>query len=179
MSSTSENSSTNHFNKVVTFFTNHIGNKNIQIINDHKYYIIGAILLTILFILISRWCYTKYVAPIINRDFLPNKEMGGGGDVQEGNDIDIYYFYTTWCPYCKKAKPEWDRFKNNITENQIYNRKYNINFFEVDADKQIDLAKQYKVEAYPTIKLIKNNKTNNYDAKPDSNHLMEFFRGSL
>lgn len=164
--------------KLVYSATKHIGQENLQLINKHKFHIFGAVLIAILFTLISKWAYNTYVEPILNRDYLPNKEFISK-DAGSGNEIDIYYFYTKWCPYCKKAESEWNEFQKNIEANNIYTQNYNINFYQIDADKDVDLAKKYKITAYPTIKLVKNGQTFNYDAKPDSQHLMEFFKGSL
>ncbi len=167
-----------YFNKFIENMTKHIGKDNINTINKHKFHILGVILVTTLFILISKWSYNTYVVPILNRDYLPNKEFVSK-DSGEGNTIDIYYFYTKWCPYCKKAQNEWNEFQKKIEENNIYSSNYNINFIQIDADKNVDLAKQYKINAYPTIKLVRNGKTYNYDAKPESKNLIKFFEGSL
>lgn len=164
--------------KIVENTTKHIGKENLELLDKHKFHIFGAVLIVILFTLISKWAYNTYVEPILNRDYLPNKEFISK-DTGSGNEIDIYYFYTKWCPYCKKAQSEWNEFQKNIEANNIYTSNYNINFYQVDADKEVDLAKKYKITAYPTIKLVKNGETFNYDAKPNSQNLMEFFKGSL
>jgi thiol-disulfide isomerase/thioredoxin len=78
-----------------------------------------------------------------------NKETSKNTTVQT---IDVYYFYTTWCPYCVKARPEWDKFKtywNNKKKNG-----YVLLFSEIDCDKNESLASKYDVETYPTIKLM-------------------------
>jgi thiol-disulfide isomerase/thioredoxin len=153
-----------------------IGSEKIKWVKDNKVMIFGAVLITILFILISRWAYDTYVKPLLNRDYIPNKEF-----ISEtgNNKINVYFFYTTWCPYCKKARPEWDEFVKNLEKDKLINSSYDINFIEVDAEKDTTLAKEFKVDAYPTIKLERNGKIYNYDAKPNSEHLMEFFKGSL
>jgi thiol-disulfide isomerase/thioredoxin len=135
-----------------------IGSEKIKWVKDNKVMIFGAVLITILFILISRWAFIS--------------ETGN-------NKINVYFFYTTWCPYCKKARPEWDEFVKNLEKDKLINSSYDINFIEVDAEKDTTLAKEFKVDAYPTIKLERNGKIYNYDAKPNSEHLMEFFKGSL
>ena len=69
------------------------------------------------------------------------------------NTADLYYFYTTWCPYCTKARPEWNKFKahwNNKKKNG-----YTLLFSEIDCDKNESLSSKYEVETYPCIKLIK------------------------
>lgn len=85
---------------------------------------------------------------------------------------DIYYFYTSWCPYCVKARPEWDKFKT-FWEHKKKNG-YNLIFSEIDCDKNESLATKYEVETYPCIKLIKDGKIYDYDAKPTVENLNAF-----
>jgi len=86
--------------------------------------------------------------------------------------IDIYYFYTSWCPYCIKARPEWDKFKTFWQNKKKEN--YTFVFSEIDCDKNESLASKYEIETYPTIKLIKDGKIYDYDAKPTLEHLNQF-----
>ena len=88
-----------------------------------------------------------------------------------------FYFYTNWCPYCKKAKPEWEKLKSEY-ENKSINGT-TIYFREIDCEKDEKTPEQYKVEAYPTIKLVTNGKVIEYDAKPNYETLNEFLNTSL
>lgn len=85
---------------------------------------------------------------------------------------DVYYFYTTWCPYCVKARPEWDKFKTYWKDKKKNN--YTLLFSEIDCDKNESLASKYDVETYPCIKLIKDGKIYDYDAKPTLENLNKF-----
>jgi thiol-disulfide isomerase/thioredoxin len=85
---------------------------------------------------------------------------------------DLYYFYTTWCPYCTKARPEWNKFKAHWNNKKKNN--YTLLFSEIDCDKNESLASKYEVETYPCIKLIKDGKIYNYDAKPNIENLNQF-----
>jgi thiol-disulfide isomerase/thioredoxin len=85
---------------------------------------------------------------------------------------DIYYFYTSWCPYCVKARPEWNKFKT-FWETKKKNG-YTLIFSEIDCDKNESLATKYEVETYPCIKLIKDGKIYDYDAKPTLENLNNF-----
>lgn len=95
------------------------------------------------------------------------------GQMQGDKSVDLYLFYTEWCPHCKKAKPEWETLKNNYSGNKTVNG-YKINFVEVDCDANPDMANKFKVEGYPTIKMIKGNQIIEFDAKPDVKNLEEF-----
>lgn len=85
---------------------------------------------------------------------------------------EIFFFHTLWCPYCKKAKPEWDKFKAPL-ENTSRN-EYKFVFHEVDCDKDEALAGKYNVVGYPTIKLLKDGKITEYDAKTSAGTLNAF-----
>jgi thiol-disulfide isomerase/thioredoxin len=90
----------------------------------------------------------------------------------EPETCDVYYFYTTWCPYCIKALPEWTKFKN-----YWHNKKKDghiLLFSAVDCDKNESLAAKYEVEKYPCIKLIKDGNVYDYDAKPTLENLNQF-----
>tara|TARA_Y100000816_G_C26065688_1_gene560035 strand:- start:155 stop:634 length:480 start_codon:yes stop_codon:yes gene_type:complete len=89
----------------------------------------------------------------------------------------IYYFYTDWCPYCKKAKPEWEKFEKLYKDKTINN--YRLEFKSVDCDKDEATAGQFKVESYPTIKLVKDGSIIEYDAKPKFETLKMFVESSL
>jgi thiol-disulfide isomerase/thioredoxin len=88
------------------------------------------------------------------------------------NTCDLYYFYTTWCPYCSKARPEWNKFKTHW--NNKKKNGYTLLFSEIDCDKNESLASKYEVETYPCIKLIKDGKIYDYDAKPTIENLNQF-----
>lgn len=85
---------------------------------------------------------------------------------------EMIYFYTTWCPYCKRARPEWDAFKEEWKNKKI--NGYLITFTEVDCDINETTANKYDVKSYPTIKLIKEGQVYDFDARPTSDSLTQF-----
>ena len=116
--------------------------------------------------------YVKILKPRINSTYTANKEFVNKGD--DDNTVDLMYFYTTWCPYCKKARPEWDKFRSQWEEKGIDG--YKLKFTEVDCDINEALADKYTVDGYPTIKMVKNGKVINYDAKPEQDTLNQFLQ---
>jgi thiol-disulfide isomerase/thioredoxin len=116
-------------------------------------------------------------------------------DVANANNrkgsIDIFFFFVDWCPHCKTAKPEWDQFKRNFNNSTIGDnvvKCYDINctddngediveFDNSDPDnpvqtgikptsmKTTELIKLYNIDAYPTIKLKKDDIVVDFDAK--------------
>jgi len=105
------------------------------------------------------------------------KQMIPKKKTNEDRSIDLYYFYTSWCPYCKKAFQEWDKFKAEW--NQKVYEGYKIQFHEVDCDIQEALADKYQVTQYPTVKMIKDDMVIHFDAKPTVHSLITFLMSSF
>lgn len=63
----------------------------------------------------------------------------------------VALFYAEWCGYCKKFKPVFHRAKRDIEKT---NKK--VKLVAVDCDVNKELSKQYEVNGYPTVILIKN-----------------------
>jgi thiol-disulfide isomerase/thioredoxin len=128
-----------------------------------------------IFIALAIYLYITYVKPrMLEKEYVPNKEI----EYEKEKEAELYYFYTTWCPYCKKAKPEWEKLKETYNEKLINNTK--VHFKEIDCDKDSKTADEFNVEGYPTIKLIKTNgDIVEYDAKPEYSTLNEFLHTTL
>ena len=90
-------------------------------------------------------------------------------------------FSVDWCPHCKKAKPIWEELKTEY-ENKTVNG-YTIIFTDIDCTNETPeiekIITKYKIEGYPTIKLLKNGQVIEYDAKPSKATLEEFLNTVL
>jgi len=139
---------------------------------SNKLYLIYGIFLTIIITIITYFIYNKFIAPLFSKHVL-NKEYIKQDE--SSNDVIILLFFTEWCPYCKSAMPEWDKFTDYVKQvNSINN--FTITLNTVDCDKDEYLADKYKIEGYPTIKLIYKGRVYDYDAKPDNKRLIEFLK---
>tara|TARA_Y100000780_G_scaffold232441_2_gene263936 strand:- start:638 stop:1042 length:405 start_codon:yes stop_codon:yes gene_type:complete len=133
------------------------------------YLFIGLMLLAV-----GYYVYNLYVTPKINPTYVENNEFSQEGPTKE---VELYLFYTDWCPHCKVAKPEWNKLKDEFQERGVNNTT--IIFREVDCEKEKKLAEEFGVEGYPTIKLVKDNEVIEYDAKPKYETLTEFLHTTL
>ena len=137
------------------------------------------LLAVIFFLFLAGYVYNSYVSPMIKKEFIPNNEFPQKQDDNNkgGGEVLIYMFTVEWCHHSKKAVPIWDKLKEK------YNgKKYNgqlLTFIKVDGEENADLADKYKVEGFPTIKLVKGNQIIEYDAKPSKEHLEEFLKSTL
>ena len=128
-----------------------------------------------IFIGLSIYYYKRIVQPRLNKKYIANKEFLPDDDSQQ-KTATLYYFYTTWCPHCKLANPEWQSLQEETNGNI---KNVNIIFKEVDCDLDAATADKFKVTGYPTIKLIHENKIYDYDAKPKKNTLIQFLNSVL
>ena len=125
---------------------------------------------------IGYFSYIRFIKPTLNVKHALNKEFINRD--KESDDVLILLFKTAWCPYCKRAIPEWKKFED-YARNVNNTNDYKLTLRTVDCDDEPDLAEKFKVEGYPTIKLIYKGKTYDYDAKPDFNNLVEFLETSI
>lgn len=98
----------------------------------------------------------------------------------KGNkSAEILFFYTDWCPHCTSAKPEWNAFKTGTTNVN----GYTIIYKEINCTKESPeseaMMEKYKVEGFPTIKLISNGKVYDFDSKPTKQNLTQFVNSVL
>jgi len=94
---------------------------------------------------------------------------------------ELILFSVDWCHHCKTAKPEWEKLKAQYEGTQINN--YTLIFTEHNCtgeSPQIEeLMNKYKIEGYPTIKLLKDDQIIEYDAKPTKSTMEQFLNTVL
>ena len=151
--------------------------KNMFSRNGYKNSILMGVIFLI-FIIAAIYTYRYYVSKKINPEYVANSEFVKEGESKQASSVaDLYFFYTTWCPHCKKSMPIWQSLKSELDSKEI--KGTTINFIEVDCDKDTALAEKFNIQGYPTIKLVKGNQVVEYDAKPSKETLMEFLQTSL
>ena len=144
--------------------------------------IIIYILVLLVVVFILYYIYIKFFSPKIAELYKPNNEQVPKWSVNaSSNEAELYFFYANWCPYCRSAKPEWEKVKKEY-ENKTING-YKVIFIEVDCstpnNETNKLMDNYHIEGFPTIKLNKNGTQINYDAKVTTSHLTEFLKTAL
>lgn len=126
-----------------------------------------CVMLVVLFVIILLYC-------IVNRYDLVNTQqykMESFGS----NPPTFTMYYTDWCGYCKKAKPE---FKKCMDSNpSIHNKK--IDYVMVDCDKDKQKAKTAGVSSYPTFILNVNGKKVLYEGERNYNAFKTFLEKNI
>jgi thiol-disulfide isomerase/thioredoxin len=154
-----------NFNEIKAKFGKYAGNTQFLII----------MLVIICFIIAALFMYRRHIASGLSKNkYVANNEFTNQGAIETA---DIYFFFTTWCPHCKTAKPIWEDFKNEMKDKKVNGVK--LNFFEVDCDKDTATSDKFKVKGFPTIKLVKGKQIIEYDARPNKATLIEFVNSSL
>lgn len=134
-----------------------------------KYILFIFIIIGIIFVSIYFIYYNK-----IKESFKTNNEINYNSE--DKKEAKVCFFYVDWCPHCKTALPEWNKFKNEMNGTQI--KGYTVQCLEYNCTSEsaeiTDLINKYNIEGYPTIKLIKDNEVYDFDAKPTYNYLKQF-----
>jgi len=133
---------------------------------------IWIFVLSIPLFLIGYYVYNNYFVQtltISNEHDVSNMPEGSG------KKVVLYYFYTTWCPHCTRATPSWDAISAD------YNGKekngYVIECIKVDCDNtdtSAELIEKYKVNGFPTIKMVKGGDIIDFDAEISQSSLTTF-----
>ena len=149
---------------------------NISLTLNNKKYLILVCILSLIFIGVAYFTYNKYIKNSLKTNYDENNEYLTD-DTKSEDKIMILYFYTEWCPYCKKADPEINKFQKHIDNiNSVHNDK--INLIKIDCDKNPSSADQYKIDGYPSIKLVYKKTIYDYDAKPNKDNLIQFLEST-
>jgi len=137
------------------------------------------LLVIIFFLIVAGYVYNKYVTPMVDKKYVANSEFYKDDKQTDGasKEVELIIFTVEWCPHSKKAIPIWNQLKEEYGD-KPYNG-YKIIFQQFDGEEHPELADKYKVEGFPTIKLIKGSQVIEYDAKPSLVHLKEFLNSTL
>lgn len=85
------------------------------------------------------------------------------------DDIVIMNFNTDWCFYSKKFQPIWDEFTQKMEGKDII-----IKDVKCDQSHNEELCSKYKVEGFPTVKLVKNKKVYEFKGRRTVQDLTNF-----
>lgn len=145
-----------------------------QYLNPRKMYIWCFLLVCLL---LSGVYYVYNNNTVLSKTNIPNN-----GSTE---NVQILYFTVDWCPHCKKAKTPWNDFKNGYNNKKIKNTtvqciEYNVTEkTETDADFQKyktaqAMTEKYKIDSFPTIKMVRGTQIIDFDAKISTFALEKF-----
>ena len=138
-----------------------------------KYYV--YLVIGLIFLAATVITYRYYVSPSMNKKFVENREFMPEG--VDWNSAEIYIFYADWCPHCKTAAPHWDeiiRTYDGKTINRINIEFHKVNCTESDSAECAPLLNKFKIEGYPTVKMVLGDEVIDFDANPTVQNLTQF-----
>jgi thiol-disulfide isomerase/thioredoxin len=135
---------------------------------------VGIMLLVLILLLVALYFYNQKSSSL---KYTENFENGA----DDKRTAELMFFSVDWCPHCKTAKPEWEQLKAEYKDKKI--NGYKVIFTDIDCTKETPqvekLMNTYKIEGYPTIKLLKDGQVIDYDAKPTKDTLVKFLNTVL
>jgi thiol-disulfide isomerase/thioredoxin len=145
-----------------------------NLIRPYYYYIIVFVMIVI-FGVIGYYAYNNLVS----------KEKNRIKDVANANrrnvETIVYFFHVDWCPHCKTALPEWKKFVANYNGKEI--NGYGLKCVDVNCTSETsdvtEFINKYKIESYPTVKLIRDGDVIDFDSKITSTSLDKFVNTML
>jgi thiol-disulfide isomerase/thioredoxin len=106
---------------------------------------------------------------------------GRNQQMTSNKEAELMLFYVDWCPHCKTAKPEWEQVKTEYQDKMV--NGYTIIMTEINCTKESPdvekMVNNYRIEGYPTIKLLKDGQVIEFDAKPTKANLTQFLNTAV
>jgi len=132
----------------------------------------------LILVLIVIFAYAAYYG--YNQFYVKGKsrisDVANRGNGEKGSTATIYMFHVDWCPHCKRAMPEWNKFVAQYNDKEV--NGYRIECIDINCTNETSeitsVIDQYSIESYPTVKMAKDGKIIEFDSKISSNTLEQF-----
>jgi len=140
-----------------------------RLVRPYAYRILAVIIL-ILFIIIAYYAYTNYNTQ------KKNKFADVANANRRNKEVVIYFFHVDWCPHCKTASPEWNNFASKYDGKEI--NGYIVKCMDENCTNETSditaLINKFNIDSYPTVKMVKDGTTIDFDSKITSSSLEKF-----
>jgi len=97
----------------------------------------------------------------------------------DDNTAKFMFFYTTWCPWSKKAQAPWSSFKEQHKNTQYTYGGKTVVFEDINADSDKGKTALYQIKGYPTFKLETNDKVFEMKGVPTTESFRDFLKKTL
>lgn len=94
------------------------------------------------------------------------------------NEARIYFFYTDWCGFSKKAMPEWAKLEHSLSTNSYYGKTH-VTPIQVDCEKDKTKCTLYGINSYPTVMIETSDGIHDFNKRPTLESLKTFLRETL
>ena len=100
------------------------------------------------------------------------------GAVDE-NSAKFMFFYTPWCPWCKKAQQPWASMKELLKNSRYTYGGKNVSLEEINCDGDKGKAALYKIVGYPTFKVETDKTVTEFSGQPTVTNFRNFLKEVL
>lgn len=141
-------------------------------IRPYKKILIGVVIAAV-FIGLAVYMYRTYGAKVLKE----KKFVNVANESPNKIEINVKIFTVDWCPHCQKAAPEWTVFSDKYNGKIINGYQIKCEKFDcTDAsdDAIADAVKNYGIDSYPTVFLIRDGERYDFDAKVKADSLGKF-----
>jgi thiol-disulfide isomerase/thioredoxin len=133
-------------------------------------------LITISILLIFMGVSYYYMKNRLNIEAMAQNSKDVANEIDRKKEAIIYFFHVDWCPHCKTALPEWKTFKS-MYDNKTFNG-YVLKCQDIDCTEETaettTLINQFGIDSYPTVKMIRDSTTIDFDSRISTSALTSF-----
>jgi len=84
-------------------------------------------------------------------------------------DLMLVYFYAPWCKHCKQLEPEMEGAATEL-------EGWGITVAKVDGTREKELADQYNVAGWPTLKMFRRGRVYEYNGPREKQNIIDFMK---
>lgn len=84
--------------------------------------------------------------------FVEMQEDNTTTEVPPSKTAKLLFFYVNWCPHCRSAKPVWAQLEKSLDGMDVGG--YTVHLEKINAEADRRRASLFKVNQYPTVKLV-------------------------
>jgi protein disulfide-isomerase A1 len=93
-------------------------------------------------------------------------------EVVDNNEYVLLFFYAPWCSHCNSLKPIFADAAETL-----HNEGIGVQLAKVDATQHMDLAKEFGLKGYPTLKWFHNSEPDDYTGQRSTAAIVKWVKG--